>query len=453
MERTILLFFSLFSLFTEAAILWQYTSSLFIPSYSDKFRLASVGISYTILFLLSLPGQTRINIISFFVLNTAILYTLFQLKLLSAFFHSAILTTIRGISEFTVLRMIAGFFPHFPLESDKGLVIHEAFSKILYFVVIYLFVYFFKIKKTDQEQYSHSELLLMSIPVSSVFIMLTFLTFGETLSFAPPVDFMVTICSVFPIMTNLFVFAFSQYNQRKNREFTGLQLLLQKEAYFAEYYEMLLSQSENQSILIHDINKHLQSIKLLNEKGDREKINSYICQLIEASDLKEASKICDNEMLNAILCRYQRRCAHKHILFHADIRSGVIQTICQHDLTSLFCNLLDNAIESAENIPGSFIELTVRKKNNSSYVVIVMINSCQNTPLYDKDGLPVSHKANKTRHGFGIKSIQKVVEQYLGNLQMYYDNDSNTFHTVITLKQTQGKHFLPSESYQTSEKF
>ena len=405
------------------------------------------------MFLLSLPGQAGINIISFFVLNAAILYTLFQLKLLSAFFHSAILTTTRGISEFTVLRIIANFFPHFPLESDKGLVFYEAFSTILYFVVIYLFVYFFKIKKTDQERYGHSELLLMSIPVSSVFIMLTFLIFGETSTFAPPVDFMVTMCSVFPIMTNLFVFAFSQYNQRKSREFTELQLLLQKEAYSAEYYEMLLSQSENQSILIHDINKHLQSIKLLNEKGDREKINSYIRQLIEASDLKEAFKICDNEMLNAILCRYQRLCGHKHIFFHADIRSGAIQTICQHDLTSLFCNLLDNAIESAENIPGSFIELTVRKKDKSSFAVIVMINSCQNAPLYDKDGLPVSHKANKARHGFGIKSIQKVVKQYHGNLQMYYDSGSGTFHTVITLKQTQGKPFLPSESYQASVKF
>lgn len=158
-------------------------------------------------------------------------------------------------------------------------------------------------------------------------------------------------------------------------------------------------------------------------------------------------------MLNAILCRYQRLCGHKHIFFHADIRSGAIQTICQHDLTSLFCNLLDNAIESAENIPGSFIELTVRKKDKSSFAVIVMINSCQNAPLYDKDGLPVSHKANKARHGFGIKSIQKVVKQYRGNLQMYYDSGSGTFHTVITLKQTQGKPFLPSESYQASVKF
>lgn len=83
---------------------------------------------------------------------------------------------------------------------------------------------------------------------------------------------------------------------------------------------------------------------------------------MESSDLKETSKICDNEMLNAILCRYQRQCNEKHIVFHTDIRSGTVQNIYQHDLTSLFCNLLDNAVESADNIPDSFIELTVQKR-------------------------------------------------------------------------------------------
>ena len=155
---------------------------------------------------------------------------------------------------------------------------------------------------------------------------------------------------------------------------------------------------------------------------------------MESSDLRETTNICDNEMLNAILCRYQRQCNDKHIHFHTDIRSGTVQYIYQHDLTSLFCNLLENAMESAENIPDSFIELTVQKKENSPFVIIILINSCQNTPVYNQEGVPVSHKSNNGRHGFGIKSIKKVVKQYHGHLQMYYDNDSGTFHTIITLK-------------------
>lgn len=329
MERIILLFFSFF---TEAVILWQYSSSLFTSSHSGKIRLALLSALYSILFFLSLPGQTGLNIISYFVMNTVYLYILFKLKLLLTLFHSAILTAIMGISE-------------------------------------------------------------------------------------------------------LVVFGINQYNQKKSQEYTDMQLLLQKESDSVEYYEMLLSQNENQSILIHDIKKHLQSIRLLNEKKDSDKINAYIQHLMESSDLKENLRICDNEMLNVILCRYQRQCSDKHIIFHADVRSSAVQNIYQHDLTSLFCNLLDNAVESAAGIPDSFIELTIQKKKNSPFTVIILINSCRSSPVYDQDGLPVSHKADKNRHGFGIKSIKKVVKQYHGNLQMYYDNDSATFHTIITLKQ------------------
>lgn len=432
MERIILLFFSFF---TEAVILWQYSSSLFTSSHSGKIRLALLSALYSILFFLSLPGQTGLNIISYFVMNTVYLYILFKLKLLLTLFHSAILTAIMGISELVVFGIISRFFPHFLLKPDVGLVFYTVFSKIFFFAVIYLLIQLFKGKKANQEQYDHSQLLLMLIPISSIFIILTFLAIGESSAFTPPVDFMVTICAVFLLIVNLLVFGINQYNQKKSQEYTDMQLLLQKESDSVEYYEMLLSQNENQRILIHDIKKHLQSIRLLNEKKDSDKINAYIQHLMESSDLKENLRICDNEMLNVILCRYQRQCSDKHIIFHADVRSSAVQNIYQHDLTSLFCNLLDNAVESAANIPDSFIELTIQKKKNSPFTVIILINSCRSSPVYDQDGLPVSHKANKSRHGFGIKSIKKVVKQYHGNLQMYYDKDSATFHTIITLKQ------------------
>lgn len=432
MEHTFLLFFSFF---TEAVILWQYTSSLFIPSHSSKIRLALLSALYSVLFLLSLLRQTGLNIIGFFAINTFFLYTLFKLKLLLALFHSAVLTAIMGISELALFGIMSRFFPYFLLEAGVGLVFYTVFSKIFFFSVIYLLIHLFKEKQADQEQYDRSTLFLTLIPISSVFIMFTFLAIGQTSAFAPPVDFMVTACAVFLLMVNLLVFGINQYNQKKSQEYTDMQMQLQKESDSVEYYEMLLSQNENQSILIHDIKKHLQSIRLLNEKNDSDKIDAYIQRLMESSDLKETAKICDHEMLNAILCRYQRQCNDKHITFHADIRSGTVQNIYPQDLTSLFCNLLDNAVESAENIPDSFIELTVQKKENSPFILIIVINSCRSAPVYDQDGLPVSHKPGKGRHGFGIKSIKKVVKQYDGNLQMYYDTDSATFHTIITLHQ------------------
>ena len=393
MEYIILL---IFSFFTEAVILWQYAASLFSPSHSGKKRLTLLSVLYVLLFFLSLLGQTWLNIISFFVINTVFLYIMFNLKLLLALFHSAILTAIMGISELAVLGMISRFFPHFLLEASVGLVFYTVFSKITFFAVVYLLSWLFKGNKAAQEPYGHSEILLMFIPLSSILMMFTLLSIGETTAYAPPVDFLVTICAVFLLLVNLLVFGINQYNAKRSQEYADLQLLLQKESDSVEYYEQ---------------------------------------QLMESSDLKETTKLCDHEMLNSILCRYQRHCNDKHIIFHTDIRSGTVQHIYPRDLTSLFCNLLENAVESAENIPDSFIELTVQKKENSPFLIIILINSCQNTPVYNPEGLPISHKSDNGRHGFGIKSIKKVVKQYHGNLQMYYDNDSGTFHTILTLKQ------------------
>lgn len=118
MEYIILL---IFSFFTEAVILWQYAASLFSPSHSGKKRLTLLSVLYVLLFFLSLLGQTWLNIISFFVINTVFLYIMFNLKLLLALFHSAILTAIMGISELAVLGMISRFFPHFLLKQVSDL--------------------------------------------------------------------------------------------------------------------------------------------------------------------------------------------------------------------------------------------------------------------------------------------------------------------------------------------
>ena len=359
MEYTILLFFSFF---VEAVILWQYTTCLFTPFYNSKIRLKLLTVLYSILFFISLFRRTELNIIGFFVINALFFYTSFKIRLLLAIFHSAILTVIMGISELALLGIISRFFPNFLLKAGIGLTVYAMFSKIIFFSVVYLLIQLFREKKTDQEQYDQLTFLLMLIPVFSVFILSTFITIGEISTFVPPVDFMVTICAIFLLLINLLVFGINQYNQKRSQEYTNMQLMLQKESDSAEYYEMLLSQTENQSILIHDIKKHLQSIRLLNEKNESAKIDAYIQQLMDSSDLKETAKICDNEMLNAILCRYQRQCNNKNISFHADIRRDSVRNIYHHDMTALFCNLLDNAVEAKENIPDSFIELTVQKK-------------------------------------------------------------------------------------------
>lgn len=132
-----------------------------------------------------------------------------------------------------------------------------------------------------------------------------------------------------------------------------MQLQLQKEHDSAEYYKMLIAQNENQRILIHDMKKHLQSIALLNEDNENEKIRAYIDQLMQSSDLLEFSKICDHKILNNILCRYKKVCNDSHIAFHADIRSNTTAFLSDSDVTSysVTCWIMRWKRHNASKIP------------------------------------------------------------------------------------------------------
>lgn len=425
-----------FGFLVEAIILWQYSSTLFSAKRKLTTRFLILCGFYFILFFVSLLESMWLNAVFYFLLNFIFFVTQYDSNRYTALFHSSILIAVMGMSELIVYGITKRFTPHF-LDNGRvfqHLLVFMVFSKLIFFAIIYILMHLMQKNKKSAEQYDKSIFLLGFIPLTSVFIMLTFISIGESVPLSASLDWMVTVGAIFLLAANLLMFGINQYNQKKNIEFTEMQLLLQQESASAKYYEMLRLQNENQRILIHDIKKHLQSINMLNEQKEHDKIGAYIQQLILSSDLKEYSRLCDHEMLNSILCRYMQQCADRRITFHADIRSGTTDFIADNDLTSLFCNLLDNAIEAANTMPDSFIEINTGKREKTPFVVITLINSCRKNP-FRKDRQLHTDKSDKSRHGFGLKSIRKTVNKYHGDMQMYYHEDTLTFHTIITLKQ------------------
>ena len=201
----------------------------------------------------------------------------------------------------------------------------------------------------------------------------------------------------------------------------------------AEYYKTLFTQNKNQQILIHDIRKHLTSIAQLNAKNEQIKIQKYLETLLSSSELQDSVRVSDNDMLNSILCHYTKICHDKRIKFKVDIRANLLKKLDYPELTSLFCNLLDNALEACINVPASYIEVSVLRKNNSNLTLISIINTCRIAPAFDDSGFPVSSKKDPRNHGLGLKSVNRIVNKYDGNIKMYYDIHSATFHTIIIL--------------------
>lgn len=440
MENIICYFFSFL---VEAIILHQYASTLFISKWKARTTLTVLCAFYFLLFAVSMFASTWLNIVMYLFVNFSFLITQYQLKLRSAFFHAAILAAVMALCELAVYSIVQHFVPNFFTDTAHfhSRIIFVIFSKMIYFTIVYLIMHFLKERPKISGQHEHVVLLLIFIPLASCFMMFTLLTVNDMYALSDGMTAAMTLNAVFLLAVNLIVFGMNLYNQKKNAEFTEMQLLLQKEANSAEYYQMLFSQSENQNILIHDIKKHLQSIDLLNKAHEHDKIEAYIRQLMLSSDLKESARLCSHEMLNTILCRYKRQCDNSQIAFHVDIRHGIIDFIADSDLSSLFGNLLDNALEAALGIPEAYIEVNAVRKTKTPFIVITVINSSRKNPFEDSHNSLITSKPDQRRHGFGIRSIKKTVNKYHGDIQMYYHNDTHTFHAIITLK-------MPGEAIQ-----
>lgn len=354
----------------------------------------------------------------------------------TALFHAAIATTVMGLSELIVIGLASYFSIDFTLNQPvfRPLVITSFISKIIYFLIMYLLSILSPRKHEQKNKFDISLLFLIIIPIISSFVMLTLLITSNSFNANQARDLMISLSSVGLIILNILIWILYAYNQKKSNEFTNIQISLQKETDMVEYYKMINQQNRTQNMLIHDIKKHLQSIALLNAKDERDKIDAYIARIISSNHLKTSVRLCNNELLNAILYRYTRQCEENQIDFRLDIRSNTINFLKDDELTSIFCNLIENAIESAVHISNSFIELSVCKSAETGWTVITITNSCFQKPHYNVSGELISSKANTLKHGFGIKSIRRIVNQYCGELQHYYDENTHVFHTIIMLK-------------------
>lgn len=86
----------------EACILWQYCSNLFSSKSPRQGEAVFLFTGYSILFFGSFFDNYRLNLVLFFIVNFAYIFTMYQRKLLSALFHDLFITISMLLSELCI---------------------------------------------------------------------------------------------------------------------------------------------------------------------------------------------------------------------------------------------------------------------------------------------------------------------------------------------------------------
>lgn len=215
----------------------------------------------------------------------------------------------------------------------------------------------------------------------------------------------------------------------------GAYLKLEESALFerqvASYSNQLniLMQSEVKvRALQHDLKHHLNQLSILaNRNNDDETINyikdmsMYFNNTYEyiSSDNKEVDSLM-NYMLNKA----------EHILGKVDYEINIPKEleIRSFDLNVIVGNLLENAIDAAEDSQKKWLDVSL---NYEQGMLFIRIRNSYDSVVKKQGYTYSTTKREMQEHGIGLRNVKKVVDKYKGNMQIS-DND-NIFDVKIIL--------------------
>lgn len=161
----------------------------------------------------------------------------------------------------------------------------------------------------------------------------------------------------------------------------------------------------------HDL-KH--QITLLKEEANTGKSVEYLEKMEREIKIYEAQNKTGNKVLDAVLTSKGASCQTKGIELKCVVEGELLFFMDDMDISALFGNMLDNAIESVEKLPDECMRLirlyVVREKQ---FVRICTENYCTEQIRF-KNGMPITTKKDKRLHGYGMKSIRSTVKKYDG---------------------------------------
>ncbi len=281
-----------------------------------------------------------------------------------------------------------------------------------------IFLYSLILKFVDKTIFSLKKkewILVISV------LLISSLSFGviqTTLNEAKPseeITLMLMMCELGLFTLNIICLYITVSLNKSNRAAEDLSLKEQQVKHNLQYAEAIRSQYEEIRNIRHDIKQHLSVVGGLQSEGKYGEAQKYISEI--SSNIAKIEMFIDvgNDFVNAILNSKLSIAKSKGIEVLCSSSSN-INGIDEYDLCNLIGNMLDNAIEAAEENDPAIVEVSI--SSNKYKLTIKVSNSIYKSVLNENPTLKTS-KSHPDLHGFGIKSIKSISEKYNGNVDYY----------------------------------
>lgn len=266
-----------------------------------------------------------------------------------------------------------------------------------------------------------------SIILSAIFLIafvISFLAAFSILNLGKAADLTLFISSgiLSAIFMIIFVYTKNLLYLREQEQRDKMQIA-QLQQQFAYYQEKMKDEERIRSIY-HDLKNHLLVMEnRQNTEETRQMAETLRSQIADYEDYVHTG----NEFLDIILKDKAAKAREKQIDFSAMVDFHGIDFMEPLDISTIFGNAIDNAIEASENLPEYKRLITVKAERVRDMLLITIENNTQ----------PGNHltegttKKDRFVHGFGIPNIKKAVEKYGG--QCSFQQEERVYRLKILI--------------------
>ncbi|MEG1311014.1 MAG: GHKL domain-containing protein [Romboutsia sp.] len=392
---------------------------------SKSFYIITYLVYSTIITVISLMGNGFINLllmvagvvlIGHFGYNNSKIYKLYYLLFPIGLFMCDTLITI----TLTLVRPMS--------NSTEAIYYHYVMSliaiRLVEFIYTKLAIGFMNRRKISNLTFMQS-ISFMIIPTFSLIYMFTLLSYMQIYSGIEEIIlFIINVIMIF--IVNIYVTYTFENISKNNILQNEVNLYQQQSKLQYKYYDNLERKYQDSRKLAHDIRNHLNTIEELYKINDTESAKLYTYDIHKMLNELNQKYYTSNRVLNIILNDKFYMVKEEDINIECRIGDVDLDFIRDIDITTIFANLLDNAIEATKD--KGYIRLDVNKFNE--LLVINISNSITTKPIYKNK----KFKSTKENHqGLGIENIKKSLEKYDGTMLIDFDEKEFKVNIIISI--------------------
>lgn len=350
----------------------------------------------------------------------------FQKSTKSKLFIAILLYAVWTLIEMLVFYCMSVF----SIGKDTFAILGSVISKILVIISIYLFSVFWKEKDNEQIPAKYYFILLF-IPLGSICIAVDKFFSVENN------DGILSSMIVFSILLLFNIIVFEIYSKLAEK------FILEKEktVYEQQINIMTRSTEEQKEIMEefreerHNLVNELIVLRNSAENDDNINVIDSLNHIIKGFVVSEKIANSGNNVVDAIINFKYTIADKEHIKFNLKIFIPEELPFHQCDIGIILGNAIDNAIEAVKNCASDKRNIDISMGIKKEALILTVKNYYEHSLRKDKKGNLLSTKKHYNRHGYGVKSIKRVAEQYHGEVLVETENNEFVLTVIMNIEQ------------------